>query len=724
MSDHQNTTSGSPVPSSKPQEMNLFFLVGVLWRRKFSILLLSMLGFTYGFYQAVFVAVPKYASSTTLALQVRNERVVDIESVISGVSTDDSAINTELEVIRSRGLLEKLVLELDLLKDAEFNRELRTESDVSLAAFRTMIRGLVGTIWPTEEVEEPKTVVAEPRMEVNTALNGTVDTLRRSISATNQRNTYVFQIRAITTDRMKSAVISNSLAELYILDQIDVKFQATENAIKWLSERAVELEAELELKENEIKDLRSSMDLTAPEALEAINRQAREVRSRLAESNAEAALQTARLNRLQEARNSDDFAKMLEVTQDPSLRRLQSSALGGDQGAIAAYMARFDALVGTAQGNIDRAEQRALAFQESLDKIEASIADQSAELIELQQLERDAQATRTLYETFLTRLKETSVQRGLQQADSRVLSRATPGTYVEPRKSRIIFLNTFLGIVLGIGWVLFRQFIHTGFRAPDELERATGLPLLGQIPKMPLRTRTKLIPYLNSNSTSGAVEAIRNLRTSILLSNIDHPPQVIMSTSSVPGEGKTTNAIALAQNFAGLGKRTLLIEGDMRRLVFQDYFDYPKGGPGLVTAITRAAPLDQVIKRDSRLDLDIIQGERGSANAADVFSSDAFRTFIAELRELYDYIIIDTPPVLVVPDARVIGGLVDCVCASVAWDRTVRTQVEEMLRQFELVNVKVAGLVLTQIDPKGMRGYGYGDRYGAYALYGKKYYDT
>jgi succinoglycan biosynthesis transport protein ExoP len=116
MSDHQNTTSGSPVPSSKPQEMNLFFLVGVLWRRKFSILLLSMLGFTYGFYQAVFVAVPKYASSTTLALQVRNERVVDIESVISGVSTDDSAINTELEVIRSRGLLEKLVLELDLLK--------------------------------------------------------------------------------------------------------------------------------------------------------------------------------------------------------------------------------------------------------------------------------------------------------------------------------------------------------------------------------------------------------------------------------------------------------------------------------------------------------------------------------------------------------------------------------------------------------------------------------
>jgi capsular exopolysaccharide synthesis family protein len=271
--------------------------------------------------------------------------------------------------------------------------------------------------------------------------------------------------------------------------------------------------------------------------------------------------------------------------------------------------------------------------------------------------------------------------------------------------------------------VLIRQFMHNGFRSADELEGATGLPVLGQIPKMPFKAREGLIGYLHDKPTSAAAEAVRNLRTSLLLSDIDNPPQVIMSTSSLPGEGKTTHSIALIQNLAGLNKKVLLIEGDIRRRTLNEYFhDIPEGG--IVTALSGEKPLHELVLHDDRLGADVLMGEKSRVNAADLFSSDRFRNFLDDLRHAYDFVIIDTPPVLVVPDARVIGQHVDAILFSVAWDKTNRAQVMAALRELESAKLKITGFALAQIDPKGMRRYGYGDAHGAYGAYGKGYYDT
>jgi len=197
-----------------------------------------------------------------------------------------------------------------------------------------------------------------------------------------------------------------------------------------------------------------------------------------------------------------------------------------------------------------------------------------------------------------------------------------------------------------------------------------------------------------------------------------------MSTSSIPGEGKTTLAIALAQNLAGLDKRVILIEGDIRRRTFGEYFPKAKEKGGLLSVITGKMPLEQAVWREPNGRIDILMGERSTINAADVFSSEAFRSLIDTLRDSYDYVIIDTPPVLVVPDSRVIGQHVDAIFYSVNWDSTKRTQVQEGLRQFQTVNLRVTGMVLSKIDPKGMKRYGYGERYGAYSRYGRGYYDT
>ncbi|TNF19057.1 MAG: polysaccharide biosynthesis tyrosine autokinase [Rhodobacteraceae bacterium] len=710
-------TQRSPAREDDGDEIDLLALLGTLWRGKWIIAGCAALLMLIGGYYAFWVAVPKYQSSTQLALQIRSENVVDLESVMSGVSTETSAINTELEVIRSSGLLAKLVEELNLTQDPEFNGALRPEPAFSLGTIKAAIRAVVA---PTPVAEAPQ---AEDDDADSPEVTRAISAVRGAVSASNQRNTYIFNISATTESPRKSALIANTLAQLYIQDQIDIKFQATENAVAWLSERVVELEAELKERENAIKELRAGTDLVNAETLQALNQQAKDVRDRLAESRTNVALLTARVENLKTLQQGDDLAAMAAAVNDPTLDRLSGRA-GTDPAIREMFDERFAMLITREENALERARQQVTALEGSFARLEEQIERQSADLVKLQQLERETEATRTLYETFLTRLKETTVQRGLQQADSRVLSKATPGQYVEPRKSRILALCMILGAMLGAGIVLVRQMLHSGFRTPEDLEAATGLAVFGQIPKMPFRKRSSLVSYLNDKPTSAASEAIRNLRTSVLLSDIDQTPQIIMSTSAIPGEGKTTQSIALAHNLSGLGKKVLLVEGDIRRRTFAEYFDFGDSTGGIVSALTGKQPLAELVVRAPGMEVDVLRGEKASVNAADLFSSDRFRDFLQELRDTYDYIVIDTPPVLVVPDARVIGQFVDAIIFSVAWDRTSKTQVTDALRQFESVGIRVHGLVMAQIDPKGMKRYGYGGKYGANSAYGKGYYDA
>ncbi|NRB20648.1 MAG: polysaccharide biosynthesis tyrosine autokinase [Rhodobacteraceae bacterium] len=707
-----NVSAISPgnVVSDTDDEIDLIALFSAVWRGKWIIIFCATIALLLGGYYAFEVAVPKYRATTTLALQIRNEQVVDLQSVLSGVSTESAALNTELEVMRSRSLMLKLVNELDLTADPEFNATLRPAPQFSVRLLINKALSLAGKAVPKEDIPTAAGI-----------LNAAIGASGNAIAVSNTRNTYVFNINATTENPVKSALISNTLANLYIQDQIDIKFQATENAVAWLSDRVTSLEIELRDKEDAIKQLHKSSELVSAEALVALNRQASDVRNRLEETRSALGTSQVRVGELQDLRAAGDPAALAAAANDPALTRLLNALGVGGQDALNRFNMRADLIVRRAGTDMKRNQQQSDALAASYIKLQDRSEAQAAGLLQLQQLEREATATKVLYETFLTRLKETTVQRGLQRADSRILSEATPGRYVEPRKSRILALSLILGAMFGVAIVLGRQFLHTGFRTADELEQYTGTTVLGQIPKMPVRTRRGLIKYLRDKPTSASSEAIRNLRTSVLLSDIDSPPKVIMSTSSVPGEGKTTQSISLAHNMSGLGKKVLLIEGDIRRRAFTEYFDQkPKGG--LLSALQGEVPISDLVFFDERLGVDVLMGEKTSVNAADIFSSDRFKEFIDRARGSYDFVIIDTPPVLVVPDARVIGQSVDAIIFSVFWDKTSKSQVVDALRQFSSVNLKVTGLVLAQVDPKGMKRYGHDGKYGAYSRYGKKYY--
>jgi succinoglycan biosynthesis transport protein ExoP len=694
---------------AKSEDISLLNLLGTMWRGKIIIVLCVLCTVIIAIWYAFFAAVPMYLSSAQLSLQIKTEAAVDLSAVLSGAAPDRASINTEMEIIKSRGLLADLVDELDLIKDPEFNPTLRAPS--LLEQLRYVVKNHLNM--PILEDAQSDAAVR----------NMVIRKLRDALSVVPQDKSYIFTIAATTQGPEKSALIVNTLAQHYSDDQIAVKVDAAERAATWLADRVADLQAEIQQTESQINALRTRNTLISTEAVDALNAQSVEVMAK--QQAAELALRRANdwLDAFAAVADAD-YPTRAAVANDAQLLALAAAAAAGDAGAMQRFDRRFDQLALQRSGDVARAQDVERDLRQEANTITARFEQQSQALIEIEQTERDSEATRVLYETFLTRLKETTVQIGTYQAESRLLSEAIPGDQVAPRQSIILTMATLLGLALGATVVLIREALQNTFRTARDLEYWTGHTVLGQVPRIPSRTRPGTIAYLEGKPASSVAEAIRNLRTSLLMSNVDSPCKVIVSTSSIPGEGKTTLAIALALNLVGLDKRVLLIEGDIRRRKFSDYFPDASAHAGLLSVISGAATLSKAVWNHPNGKIDVLMGEQSDVNAADVLSSQGFAKLISYLRDKYDYVIIDTPPVLLVPDARIISTLADAILYTVKWDSTTKHQVEDGLKQFRSVNVPVTGLVLSQVDIKGMRRYGFGGQHGSYSRYAQGYYEA
>jgi capsular exopolysaccharide synthesis family protein len=438
--------------------------------------------------------------------------------------------------------------------------------------------------------------------------------------------------------------------------------------------------------------------------------QLKEMRDRISGLDIKRTELTTTLENFEVAVQSDDSQEIVKLADNVRLTRLAKQLGTGSVSKLT-----FDALVTSILSKMrldaTRSNQQYDALIASEKVLKADITSQSADLVQLQQLQREAQANVLLYESFLSRLKETAVQQGLQKADSRLLSSAVPRLASSPRVGIILVLSAILGIMLGAGLVLLKELRNNTFRTSDDLEAYTGFGVLGSTPKIKAAARKDVLSYAINKPMSVFAEAIRNLRTSVLLSDVDNPPQVIMSTSSVPQEGKTTLSLTLAQNMAALGKKVLVVEGDVRKRVFAEYFN-AKDLSGFLSVMSGKITIEDAVFQPEGMDIDVLIGEESTVNAADIFSSKKFADLIKTLRQQYDYIIIDTAPVLAVPDARVVGQYVDAIVYSVRWNSTTKTQVKQGLLMFSSVGLHVNGLVLNGVDSKEMKRYGYAGQYG------------
>ena len=674
-------------------------LTGILWRGRFVLLASTLIALVLGAAYIFYVATPVYKSTATLVLETRQEQVVDLQGVISGLSPDSSTVTTEVEVLRSRGLATKVVEALKLIDDPEFNVTLRPESvkDKLLAMARSVVPN-------PNAIDAPQATEAQAKATV-------VDELLQRQSVQNVSNSLVFHVSALSKSAEKAALIANTFAEAYISDQLQVKNDAALQATDWLTERVGELQVELEKSETAVRAFRTETDLINADALALLDRHQKEVRARLEAARAELENKRAYDARLSDASDRE----VAELTQNATLLRILSEA---DEQLTAEQKAAFDMIAQRLRDqsarDLQQTAQQIATLDSTAKALQQRVDAQSADLIVLDQLVREAQASRLLYEYFLNRMKETSAQQGIQQADSRVLSQAVaPTNAALPRVSLVMAATGLAGFLIGAAFCISRAMaVAGGFHSSSQMEAVTGKAVFGEVPRIRARKRSRFFTYIREHPTSAIAEAFRNLRTSVFMSKSDARPRVILVSSALSGEGKSATCLALAHQMSELGSKILLVDADTRRGGLASYLGVSQPEHSLTEALRDDLDWRQAVIPAAAPNLDFVHGGTGLANIPDYFAKQWFPAFIDEALKQYDTIVIDTPPVLLVTDARILARVADVILFVVRWNSTSQQQVQDGIKKFESLGYPVSGLVMSMLDARGMRRYGYDNSYG------------
>ncbi|MFC3052237.1 GumC family protein [Kordiimonas pumila] len=732
----QDSSQNINTPIADDDILDIRALLMVLWRRKWVIVNTTVFCVVLALIIVVQLT-PRYTATSLLAIETRKSSVVDLEAVMSGLGTDVAAIKTEIDVLKSRRLLGKMVDKLNLVKDPEFNAALNTKKGFLsyLNPFSYLpdawVDAILGRQKDTRSDEEIETAI---RAKV-------IDSVSGSLTIINPARSYSIEVAFETIDPKKSAKLANTLSDLYLTDQLEVKFEATQRANEWLNERVFQLREKVRESEQAAQQFREKNQLIQTKNAGLVNeQQLAQLNSQLVDARTELARSEARQQRIEQNARDGKLAEsgLLEVLQSPLIQRLKEqesevqrkrAELGTKYGPKHPRMINVQAEAADIQNKINseiekivasiRAEAEVAAIRvRSLEQNMATLKSESFSVsrsqVQMRELDREAEANRLLLETFLTRFKETSSQDGMQQADTRIISEADVPTLASfPKKKLILLLVLFAGGVVGIGLAFLLEALDNGYRNFDQLRHDLGLRGLGMIPLIGRSVLKNQGPegYLLAKPTSSFSEAHRNIHASLMFSSASGTiPKLMAITSSVPGEGKSTAGICLAHTLGRSGMKVLLVEADMRRPVMRKRMDIDRQFACLNDVLGRSATSgDLKIFKDAVSNIHVLWADKED-DPQRLFNSKEFELFLKEARLQYDLVIVDTPPVLAVSDVMVISKHVDAMVFAVQWEKTTKGTVKNAVKQLHQTGGYLAGAILTQVDVKRHQGYGYGDQ--------------
>ncbi len=707
----------------------------ILWlKRK---LLLNVSSFVFlAAVLVIYQLTPRYTAATQLLVGINSAKVVDIEEVLSGQIKGDSAVIGEMEVIKSREIARVVKDALKLDHSPVFNPPPKPP-------------GFFAQLNPLHYVPDTwliaigkKSVTPPTDEEKNAALQvGIINQLLGSLTVTQIKRSQVINIAFDAADPMLAAKIANTVADKYIIGQLQAKFDATKKATDWLNDQLADLKQKVQHSERAVQDFKVSHNLiTVSKEVGLSQQQLSDVNSQLIIARVQRAEAEAKYQQIEDisrsGRDFDSVADVLNSALISSLRGQESEVQRKYSEMMVEYGARHPKLIQMRaelddigakirgevkkiaagfRNTLDVARARENSLLGSLKNLEAKTSNNNQDEVELRALEREATANKALFENFLGRFKETTTTQGIEQADARVISFAeVPTSATFPKKGLLLMVSFIGSLFFAIGLIFIIELLNPGIRTPEQIQDLFKFNTMGIIP---LLQDDVLSPhdYVLSKPQSALAEAINTLRISLSLLNPDAAVKSILVTSSLPGEGKTTLANMLARMSANAGKKTVIIEADVRRPAIAKEFNVDNNSTlGLTDLLSNPAlTLDEVLVTDFKTGLKILtRGQASYVNALDLFASKRMRFIMQELREQFDLVVVDSAPIMAVPDSRVLQGLVDKTIYVLKWDSTPKKVVRNGLHLMtQDGNSNIAGIVLQQIN---LKQYG---RYGDYSYY-------
>jgi polysaccharide biosynthesis transport protein len=650
---------------------------------------------------------------------------------------DPTELETEMKILQSDLLALQVIRELNLDRRPEFGGSSLPSGSLDVA---------------------PDPLQIDPA-RASALLGGFKGNLRVALSP----NSRIIDVHYRSSDPQMAASVVNTLMQTYVENNLKARFESTMQASDWLQKQLVDMQMKVETsqeklvryqKEHEILGIDEKQNIITAK-LDELNKELTSAESermdkeafyRLVESGdpdaiassaggAEGTGAQGASGLLESLRSKQADMKIqaaeLNTQFGPSYPKLAqlNSQLKEIEVQIQAEMKKVAAKV---RGQYMTALQRENMLRDAMEKQKQEANKLNESAIEYTLLKRDAETYRTLYEGLLQKLKEAGVSAGLKSNNFRIIDTARPPSYpIEPNIPRNLGFAVMLGLATGVGLAFLLEGLDNTIRTTEQAQMISGLAPLGMIPLGSKSARdgpnAKRLVIASSKEAvelvtqvrpqSQMAESYRALRTSLLLSNLGSPPKVIMVTSALPQEGKTTTSINTAVVLAQKGVRVLLMDADLRRPSIHKTLGM---GPrsGLSNVLTGSTKLDQAITRSAILpNLFVLPAGTPPPNPAELLASSNIRDVLAQLREQYDHIVVDTPPSLSVTDAVVLSQRADAVVLVIRCGQTTKQALRRARDILSRVNAKVVGVLLNAVDLSSPDYYYYYEYQGKYSRY-------
>jgi succinoglycan biosynthesis transport protein ExoP len=747
-----------PVDSVDDDVIDLARIFAAMRRQYWPVIVMTLVGAAVGV-AYVATAVPRYTAGLHLLIDAESNRLADRLNSLGSTLQDESSVLSQVEILKSERIAMAVVNQLRLDENPVFMAEAQTPLQRLKQLPKSLIdfRGWFGDSERALTDEELKGIAA---WRVQQDLD--VERIGRS---------FVLSLSFTATDPVLASTIVTEVSNAYLTEQLDSRYEATRRASVWLQERIDELRRKSLETDLAVQRFRTENDLVATDGKLVSDQQLVELSSEQIVAQTETARAESRYNRIRsimerkdtsavvsEALDSDVINQIRTRYLDASKREADISSRLGENHTQAVRLRTemseyerliFEELSRIAQSYLSEyqvAKAREDSLRESVSRATARTANLNEVMVQLRELEREAESYKNLYQTFLQRYQEAVQQQSFPIAEARVISEASPpGVPSSPKKTMAIGLAAVLGLLFGVGIGVMRELRERFFRTGDQVRDELKLEFLGFVPSVSRRKKKAAKPATKPAEEQAATDANqRVLRKADPTSNyvVDHPmssfaetlrsvkisadlalgskvPKIIGVVSVRPGEGKSTISANLAELLAYQGSRTLLIDGDLRNPGLSRAVA-SHAQQGILDAVLDGKPLRGLLmgNPDTRLAVLPAVLRRRVPHTSEVLASQGMRRVLKEASEDFEHIIIDLPPLGPVVDARAISSQVDAFVFVVEWGKTARHAVRAILRSEPHIASKCIGVILNKADMDKVRLYGH---YGSAEYYTSDY---